>query len=54
MKGEGKRSLAIGIDLYLLKPVNIERLHATRECWLPIQAETISLVWSSRRKSRHC
>jgi response regulator of citrate/malate metabolism len=33
--------------VYLLKPVNIERLHATLERWLPIRAETISLVWSS-------
>jgi hypothetical protein len=49
MKGEGECCLAIGIDVYLLKPVNIERLHATLERSLPIQAETISLVWSSRR-----
>jgi hypothetical protein len=40
MKGEGERCLAIGIDVYLLKRVNIERLHATFERWLPIQAET--------------
>jgi hypothetical protein len=48
MKGEGERCLAIDIDVYLLKPVNFERLHATLERCLPIQAETISLVWSSR------
>ena len=39
MKGEGEHCLAIGIDVYLLKPVNIDRLHATLERWLPIQAE---------------
>jgi len=39
MKGEGERCPAIGIDVYLLKPVNIERLHATLARWLPIQAE---------------
>jgi hypothetical protein len=35
MKGEGERCVPIGIDVYLLKPVNFERLHATRERWLP-------------------
>ena len=39
MKNEGERCPAIGIDVYLLKPVNIERLHATLARWLPIQAE---------------
>ena len=39
MKGEEERCLAIGTDAYLLKPVNIERLRATLERWLPIQAE---------------
>ena len=39
MKGEGERCPAIGIDVYLLKPVNIERRHATLARWLPIQAE---------------
>ena len=29
MKGEGERCVPIGIDVYLLKPVNFERLHAT-------------------------
>jgi hypothetical protein len=29
MKGEEERCLAIGMDAYLLKPVNIERLRAT-------------------------
>jgi signal transduction histidine kinase/DNA-binding response OmpR family regulator len=39
MKGEEERCLAIGMDAYLLKPVNIERLRATLERWLPIQVE---------------
>jgi len=39
MKGEEERCLATGMDAYLLKPVNIERLRATLERWLPIQAE---------------
>ena len=39
MKGEEERCLAIGMDAYLLKPVNIERLRATLERWFPIQVE---------------
>jgi signal transduction histidine kinase/DNA-binding response OmpR family regulator len=39
MKGEEERCLATGMDAYLLKPVNIERLRATLERWLPIQVE---------------
>ena len=39
MKDEEERCLAIGMDAYLLKPVNIERLRATLERWLPIQVE---------------
>ena len=39
MKGEEERCLAIGMDAYLPKPVNIDRLRATLERWLPIQAE---------------
>jgi signal transduction histidine kinase/CheY-like chemotaxis protein/HPt (histidine-containing phosphotransfer) domain-containing protein len=39
MKGEEERCLATGMDAYLLKPVNIERLRATLERWLPIQTE---------------
>jgi hypothetical protein len=39
MKDEGERCLAIGIDAYPLRPVNIEWLHATLERWLSIQAE---------------
>jgi len=42
MKGEGEPCLAIGIDVYLLKPVNIDRLHATLERWLPIQEDHIA------------
>jgi two-component system, NtrC family, sensor kinase len=39
MKGEEERCLASGMDAYILKPVNIERLRATLERWLPIQVE---------------
>src|SRR5262249_45788453 len=40
MKGEEERCLASGMDAYLLKPVNIERLRATLERWVPIQEES--------------
>jgi signal transduction histidine kinase/DNA-binding NarL/FixJ family response regulator len=39
MKGEEERCLAIGMDAYLLKPVNIERLRGTLERWLPIKVQ---------------
>ena len=39
MKGEEERCLAIGMDAYLLKPVNIERLRGTLERWLPIEVQ---------------
>jgi signal transduction histidine kinase/DNA-binding response OmpR family regulator len=39
MKGEEERCIAIGMDAYIVKPVNIERLRATLERWLPIQVE---------------
>jgi CheY-like chemotaxis protein len=39
MKREEERCLAIGMDAYLLKPVNIERLRATLERWLPIEVQ---------------
>jgi signal transduction histidine kinase/DNA-binding response OmpR family regulator len=38
MKGEEERCFASGMDAYLVKPVSIERLRATLERWLPIQA----------------
>ena len=34
MKGEEERCLAAGMDAYLVKPVNIDRLRATLERWL--------------------
>jgi two-component system sensor histidine kinase EvgS len=40
MKGEEERCLASGMDAYLVKPVSIERLRATLQRWLPIQAES--------------
>ena len=40
MKGEEERCLASGMDAYLLKPVSIERLQATLERWLSVQAES--------------
>jgi signal transduction histidine kinase/CheY-like chemotaxis protein/HPt (histidine-containing phosphotransfer) domain-containing protein len=42
MKGEEERCLASGMDAYLVKPLNIERLRATLERWLPIR-ETSSI-----------
>ena len=40
MKGEEERCFASGLDAYLVKPVNIERLRATLERWVPIQEES--------------
>jgi signal transduction histidine kinase/DNA-binding response OmpR family regulator len=40
MKGEEERCLASGMDAYLVKPVSIERLRATLERWLSVQAES--------------
>jgi CheY-like chemotaxis protein len=37
LKGEEERCLAAGMDAYIAKPVNIERLRTTLERWLPIQ-----------------
>jgi signal transduction histidine kinase/FixJ family two-component response regulator/HPt (histidine-containing phosphotransfer) domain-containing protein len=47
MKGEEERCIEAGMDAYLAKPVNIERLQATLERWLPVvraddQRETLS------------
>ena len=36
MQGEEERSLALGIDAYLTKPVTMERLRTTLERWLPV------------------
>jgi signal transduction histidine kinase/DNA-binding response OmpR family regulator len=35
LKGEEERCLAAGMDAYITKPVNIERLHDTLARWLP-------------------
>jgi CheY-like chemotaxis protein/HPt (histidine-containing phosphotransfer) domain-containing protein len=40
VKGEEERCLASGMDAYLAKPVSIERLRATLERWLSVQAES--------------
>jgi len=40
MKGEEERCLDSGMDAYLVKPVSVERLRATLERWLPVQAES--------------
>jgi two-component system sensor histidine kinase EvgS len=39
MKGEDERCLAVGMDAYLAKPVNIEQLRLTLERWIPIEQE---------------
>jgi signal transduction histidine kinase/CheY-like chemotaxis protein/HPt (histidine-containing phosphotransfer) domain-containing protein len=36
MKGEEERCIDAGMDAYLVKPVNIERLRTTLERWLPV------------------
>jgi signal transduction histidine kinase/DNA-binding response OmpR family regulator len=40
MKGEEERCLESGMDAYLVKPVSIDRLRATLERWLPVQADS--------------
>ncbi len=40
MRGEEEHCLASGMDAYLAKPVSIERLRATLERWLPMEAES--------------
>jgi DNA-binding response OmpR family regulator len=40
MKGEEERCLTSGMDACLVKPVSIERLRATLERWLSVQAES--------------
>jgi CheY-like chemotaxis protein/HPt (histidine-containing phosphotransfer) domain-containing protein len=39
LKGEEERAIAAGMDAYLAKPVNIERLRATLERWLPLHGD---------------
>src|SRR5262249_24811436 len=51
MKGEEERCLAIGMDAYLVKPVSIDRLRATLEPWLPVQAEKKFTGAADRTKS---
>ncbi|HEY2138426.1 MAG TPA: PAS-domain containing protein [Xanthobacteraceae bacterium] len=38
LKGEEERCLAAGMDAYIAKPVNIDRLRTTLERWLPIHS----------------
>ena len=37
MKGEEERCIEAGMDAYLVKPVNIERLRTTLERWLSVE-----------------
>ncbi len=39
LKGEEERCIAAGMDGYIAKPVNIERLRATLERWLPMNGD---------------
>lgn len=39
MKGEEENCLASGMDAYLPKPVNIDRLRSTLERWLPLRGK---------------
>jgi PAS domain S-box-containing protein len=39
LKGEEDRCIAAGMDAYLAKPVNIDRLRATLERWVPLQGD---------------
>jgi signal transduction histidine kinase/ActR/RegA family two-component response regulator/HPt (histidine-containing phosphotransfer) domain-containing protein len=50
VKGEEARCLAAGMDAYLVKPVNIARLRATLERWLPIHGESSGVVPADSRK----
>jgi signal transduction histidine kinase/DNA-binding response OmpR family regulator len=51
MKGEEERCLASGMDACLVKPVTIERLRATLERWLSIEAEGVADGPTDPRKS---
>src|SRR5262245_44496149 len=51
MKDEEERCLASGMDACLVKPVTIERLRATLERWLSIEAETVAGGPTNPRKS---
>ena len=51
MKGEDERCLASGMDACLVKPVTIERLRATLERWLSIEAESVAGGPTDPRKS---
>jgi CheY-like chemotaxis protein/HPt (histidine-containing phosphotransfer) domain-containing protein len=50
VKGEETRCLAAGMDAYLPKPVNIERLRTTLERWLPIRGQSGVAVPADSRK----
>jgi CheY-like chemotaxis protein/HPt (histidine-containing phosphotransfer) domain-containing protein/anti-sigma regulatory factor (Ser/Thr protein kinase) len=50
VKGEEARCLAAGMDAYLVKPVNIARLRATLERWLPIHGESSVAIPADLRK----
>jgi CheY-like chemotaxis protein/two-component sensor histidine kinase len=52
MKGEEERCLALGMDAYLVKPIQIERLHAILESWLWIGLDEDRAAGVSARGSR--
>src|SRR5262245_8145894 len=51
MKGEEERCLASEMDACLIKPVTIDRLHATLERWLSIEVESVAGRPTDPRKS---
>ena len=42
MKGEEERCIEAGMDAYLVKPVNIERLRTTLERWLSVEVAAVT------------
>jgi HPt (histidine-containing phosphotransfer) domain-containing protein len=52
MKGEEERCLALGMDAYLVKPIQLERLHAILDSWLWIALDQDRVTNASARGAR--